>query len=44
MQAYKTARENENTVINDLEAKRDKMEEAAARAEQIVEARPEQET
>lgn len=37
MQAYKTARENENTVINDLEAKRDKLEAAAARYRRIAE-------
>jgi hypothetical protein len=37
MQAYKTARENENAVINDLKAKRDKLEEAAYRYRRIAE-------
>lgn len=37
MQAYKTARENENAVINDLKTKRDKLEEAADRYRRIAE-------
>lgn len=37
LQAYKTARENENTVINDLKAKRDKLEAAADRYRRIAE-------